>query len=576
MGLIGRLEDLPLSDIIQIVHLSRRTGLLEIKKEDEEYKIYFQKGMIVFCTSPKYRDFSDYLLSSEEIDERKISELLNIYKKMPEEPLGKLALELHYLSIEDLAKTIYRSIMEIINPLIQDKEGTFSFYIKDIFSHQELGYVPEDIFKMGGLPPASFLQKGGEISVLKEVQENLMRGKEAYKGEYKPSEPPKMKEEVKKKKVPVQELIPKEIQITSKASFSPMERVLGNFSILSKEEEEKVGGLDVVILEQDPLLRVAAKRIFAKERFKVHHYNSVLQFEEKVKELKDSEDFFVSIIGVSQNINYEISEKLSGWIKRTGSGSSFAIVLHPEYNIEMQHRVLMAGADIVLQKPDFLRISPQEAEKAIGLFSEEIFLIVQRHLKSKPEFQEKAQFHDIATKEKLNRSLSLLKRLIEELAEPTDPSQIFLMVLRIAAEYLERAVILLSSEEEFLGIGGFGLTGDEVPMNIRVRSISIPRDAETIFSQVYQSRKVHRGKLKRTPYNERFINSLGKVFPNEVIVIPIVFQKKVLAFLYGDNAEFKRPIGNTDGLELFLAQVGTSLSQALSRYLENNKVYYGA
>lgn len=575
MGLIGRLEDLPLSDIIQIVHLSRRTGLLEIKKDSEEYRIYFQKGMIVFCSSPKYRDFFSYLEASEKLSKEKISELLNIHKRMPEEPLGKLALELHYFSLEDMAKLIYHSIMEVIDPLIKDKEGTFSFYIKDIFSPQELGYVPEDIFKMGGLPPSSFLQKGGEISVLKEVQENLIRGKEAYKGEYKPT-PPTIKEEVVEKKAPVQELIPKEIQITSKAVHSPVERVLGNFSILSKEEEEKVGGLDVVILEQDPLLRVAAKRIFAKERFKVHHYNSVLQFEEKVKELKDAEDFFISIIGVSQNINYEISEKLMGWIKRTGSGSSFSIVLHPEYNIEMQHRILRAGADIVLQKPDFLKITPQEAEKAIGLFSEEIFLIVQRHLKSKPEFQEKAQFHDIATKEKLNRSLSLLKHLIEELAEPADPSQIFLMILRIAAEYLERAVILLATEEEFLGIGGFGLTGDEVPMNIRVRSIVIPKEAESIFSQVHQSRKVHRGKLKRTPYNEKFINSLGKVFPNEVIVIPVVFQKKVLAFLYGDNAEFKRPIGNTDGLELFLAQAGASLSQALSRFLENNKVYYGA
>lgn len=574
MGLIGRLEDLPLSDIIQIVHLSRRTGLLEIKKNEEDYKIYFQKGMIVFCSSPKFKDFFSYIEASQRLSKEKLSELLNIHKKMPEEPLGKLALELHYLSIEDMAKLIYRSIMEVIDPLIQDKEGTFSFYIKDIFSPQELGYVPEDIFKMGGLPPSSFLQKGGEISVLKEVQESLMRGKEAYKGEYKPQKPPA--EEIKEKKVPVQELIPKEIQITSKAVHSPVERILGNFSILSKEEEEKIGGLDVVILEQDPLLRVAAKRIFAREKFKVHHYNSVLQFEEKVKELKDSEDFFVSIIGVSQNINYEVSEKLVGWIKRTGSGSSFSIILHPEYNIEMQHRVLRAGADIVLQKPDFLRITPQEAEKAIGLFSEEIFLIVQRHLKSKPEFQEKTQFHDIATKEKLNRSLSLLKHLIEELAEPTDPSQIFLMILRIAAEYLERAVILLATEEEFLGIGGFGLTGDEVPMNIRVRSIVIPKEADSIFSQVYQIRKVHRGKLKRTTYNEKFINSLGKVFPNEVIVIPVVFQKKVLAFLYGDNAEFKRPIGNTDGLELFLAQAGASLSQALSRYLENNKVYYGA
>ncbi len=572
MGLIGRLEDLPLSDIIQIVHLSRRTGLLEIQRDGEVFQIYFQKGMIVLCTSAKYNNLEAYLEFSPFLNKEKVYELLNISKKMPEEPIGKLALELQYISLENLAKTIFQTIVEIIKPLLQDKEGTFSFYIKDIFSPQELGYIPQNIFKMGGFPPSSFLQKGEEISVLKEVQENLMRGKEAYKGEYRPPAP---EPEVRGKKVSIQELIPRDVEIRPMVTSIPMERVLGKFSILSKEEEEKIGGLDLVILEQDPLLRVAAKRIFVKERFRVHHYNSIFQFENKVKELKDTEDFYVVVIGVSQNVSYEMVEKIVSWVKGTNPNLCYSIVLHPEYNIEKQYSVLRTGADLVLQKPDFLKISPQEAEKSIQLFSEELFLIVQKYLKTKPEFQEKAAFHDIATKEKLNRSLSLLKHLIEELSEPTDPSQIFLMILRVTAEYLERAVILLCTEEEYLGIGGFGLTGDEIPMNIRVRSIVIPKEADTIFAQVCQSRKVHRGKLKRTSFNEKFINSLGRVFPNEVIVIPVTFQKKVLCILYGDNAEFKKPIGNTDGLELFLAQLGPPLSQALSQFLETNKAYYG-
>lgn len=572
MGLIGRLEDLPLSDIIQIVHLSRRTGLLEIQKDGEKYQIFFQKGMIVLSTSPKYPDFESYIELSNILPREKFAELKNISKKIPTEPIGKLAIEMQYLSIEEIAKVIYHSIFEIIKPLLQDKEGTFSFYLKDIFSPKEIGYAPEDVFRMGGLPPSSFLQKDKEISALKEIQENLKRGKEAYKGEYKPISE---KEEVKEEKRSIKDLIPKELDITTKPPISPVEKVLGKFSILSKEEEEMVVGLELVILEQDPLLRVAAKRIFSKENFRVHHYNSIFQFENKVKELKEMEEYFVVVIGVSQNVGYDVVEKLVSWIKGTGNSNCYVIVLHGEYNIEMQHRALKSGADLVLIKPDFLRLSPQEAEKAIQLFSEELFLVVQRNLKTKPEIQDKLKFHDIATKEKLNRSLSLLKRLIEELTEPADPTQIFLMILRVAAEYLERAVIIFSTEEEFIGIGGFGLTGDEIPMNIRVRSISIPKEADSIFAQVSLTKKVHRGKLKRTPYNERFINSLGKVFPNEIIAIPIISQKKVISILYGDNAEFKRPIGNTDGLELFLAQVGNPLSEALSSFIKKDKVYYG-
>ena len=51
MSLLGRLEDLSLTDIVQIVYLSRRTGVLEIVDERGRHTVLFNQGLVVNASS---------------------------------------------------------------------------------------------------------------------------------------------------------------------------------------------------------------------------------------------------------------------------------------------------------------------------------------------------------------------------------------------------------------------------------------------------------------------------------------------------------------------------------------------
>ena len=51
MSLVGNLEDLSLSDIFQIIFLSRRSGVLAIRGKYVEGKIYFKDGMVIAAYS---------------------------------------------------------------------------------------------------------------------------------------------------------------------------------------------------------------------------------------------------------------------------------------------------------------------------------------------------------------------------------------------------------------------------------------------------------------------------------------------------------------------------------------------
>ena len=64
-------------------------------------------------------------------------------------------------------------------------------------------------------------------------------------------------------------------------------------------------------------------------------------------------------------------------------------------------------------------------------------------------------------------------------------------------------------------------------------------------------------------WNRYLFGQLGGGAPTEVFVGPIVSEGKVVALLYGDNLPEKKPIGDTDSLEIFLSQAGLAMEKAI-------------
>ena len=53
MSLVGNLEDLSLPDILQIVSLSKKSGVLTIEKEGSQGKIFIREGRVIQTISPR-------------------------------------------------------------------------------------------------------------------------------------------------------------------------------------------------------------------------------------------------------------------------------------------------------------------------------------------------------------------------------------------------------------------------------------------------------------------------------------------------------------------------------------------
>jgi hypothetical protein len=160
--------------------------------------------------------------------------------------------------------------------------------------------------------------------------------------------------------------------------------------------------------------------------------------------------------------------------------------------------------------------------------------------------------------------LSLLKGLMGELASPRESSEISLLVLRLASEYFERAILFLVKRDEIIGLGGFGETGDREMMMLKVRRLRVPVGVGSLLDAAVSDRGTAvRRDGDFSQVDRDFASALGSYVPKECVAIPMVSRGRVVALLYADNAVSGDPLPDLSGIEIFMAQAGLAMEKAL-------------
>lgn len=173
------------------------------------------------------------------------------------------------------------------------------------------------------------------------------------------------------------------------------------------------------------------------------------------------------------------------------------------------------------------------------------------------------EFRTRLEQEEPRKEFTSLKSMFDELRFPTATAEVTLLILRYASEVVNRAVLFMVKKDEVRGLGQFGmeLTGrsaDQV-----VRNIKIPLHQPSLFLNVIESRITYVGPLELNETNKYFINELGGVMPEQILVIPLIVDSKIALIVYGDNVPERRQIKGVETLEIFMNQAGMALEKAL-------------
>lgn len=643
MSLLGHLEDLSLTDIVQIVFLSRRTGVLEIIDQQGRHTVLFRQGLVVNASSPEHPDLVTYLQQKGLVQPEKAASL----RRMEEGgiPNGSAAVDMNLLTNDDLANAVRSRIVDVVTPLLQSREGEFNFILSDSMTALDIEYEPDVVFKEGGITPQKILggNEGEKIKPLKGLEESLKAGRALLRGALSgetapaslnlglgqplqappqpeppraPSRPPAARpaddnvlpfptaEEGEpfgavSEDEPFPEVSAPFPDVASQKTASPLPAVDSLTDVLPRpaavapapiepsprprasSQFKVAGGLfdiespeahfrNVVLYERNPLVRVAAKRAFAKKKVRIAQYGSLEDVRAAMTELFNANSFFVTFLelGDEDHRSDGPAVRLMQQLKHRNPRLP-VVLIDVEANLRRRHDLLRAGADLYLTKPTPARLQPGLVEEELSLFADELVLFAER---SFDQWEQSTgglgsdagrKFYEQGSKDSTERSFGVLKQLINELSNPDDIGEVSATILRLAAEYIDRGALFMATAGEFVGLGGFGVTGAGEEMDTRVKRMRIVRTAPSILNDVAVAGEAHRGKIRKTPANVELIQSLGGVLPTEVVALPIMHSNRTIGILYGDNAEHHGPIDVVTGLEIFLSQAGYAFGNAV-------------
>ena len=186
MSLVGRLEDLALPDIFQIISLSRKTGTLVVRSRRGTGMVVFKEGQVIQAASDSIRDsLGNILVSQGMLDEAALSKALALQKQETEKPLGMILVDMGAVASQTLQSVIRKQIEEIIYDLLDWEEGFFNFELGEIIPKDTIEIDTQEFLLNAGISAEYLLMEGTRI-----LDERRKDGKKPVAARQAPVTPP--------------------------------------------------------------------------------------------------------------------------------------------------------------------------------------------------------------------------------------------------------------------------------------------------------------------------------------------------------------------------------------------------
>src|SRR5450759_474854 len=130
MALRGNLRDFSLPDVFQLVTLSRKTGVLRIRRSDAEGSVWFRDGEVFFAQSNWHHEpLGTRMVAAGKIAPSGLARALEVQRAEPESGrrLGQILVDEGYATEKVLEAFVQEQIQDTIFDLFRWEEGDFDF-----------------------------------------------------------------------------------------------------------------------------------------------------------------------------------------------------------------------------------------------------------------------------------------------------------------------------------------------------------------------------------------------------------------------------------------------------------------
>jgi CheY-like chemotaxis protein len=551
MNLVGNLEDLGLGEILQIVSLSRKSGTLTLNGIKGEGEIVFRQGEVVRAVSPEFKEsLADLLLRKGSVDHATVEMALSMQEREGfKERLGTILVRHFRLPAETLEDVIREQIEKVVCAFFGWSFGTFDFELQE---HVEMVDSIEN-------DPMQFMPEQGVNSQYLALEGLRRLDEKRHRGAAVESVEPLSPEiSLPEKSAATTAIFPAEE--LSPSAESSLERETRHVIVLVDDRaatrEALTASLEACGYEVYPFAGGADSPVMMLASLYREDLHPTLLIDLIMPKMDGT--------GIMGGI--ELLELI-----QTNFTDIPVLAMADCHNDEAERELRRMGFPFIMK--------PREDQVSdLGLLNDFMATLLPmlnqvRSGREKTESRENVNLGDELRKEMgepasqstpvvQSTGISLLRGMLEELNDPALGGGIILLVLRFASEFMNRAVIFIVKGNAIVGLGQFGIDDGSGAADSIVRNMRIPRDDESLFARVIESRLSVKVVPDDGVWTRYLLEKLGGDTPAEIFVGPIVSEGKVVALLYGDNLPGEMPIGDTDSLEIFLSQAGVAMEKA--------------
>ncbi len=580
MAFTGDLEHLPIVDIIQLVHTTRKSGIFSIKAEKGESKIVFRNGYIVSANHIDNRvRIGSVLVKTGAITIDDLKQAMSAMKQADKDHLPLLAtlVRMGTLKREDAVRGLKKLVEMTIVELMSWTKGTFTFDTDTVVVSAD-GDEDLEVDAQMVLMDA--------LRILDERERDRAAGKdvpslEELYGDVVPEENP-VETKAESSVVTADDLglgdldrlekkIPRpvsEMEIFDPAAIrrQKIKELLLGFS--SEEQEafasflRKSGraapdaaatqaGKAVVLFSNDPLISHSVMSLCNDEGIAVFATDADKELDRIVSQCLLSARMpvvvFDSPAKSASGFSREAVAALRSQLNRKYSSVpviQFASCFESDFILQSYQD----GVRAVLPKPS--------KENQRETYIQDTMLFLDGFRSYVKRFQYGQDDADIYGKK--------LKDGVTSLSKITSPSDAALVVLTAVSEMFERAVTLIVRASELIGERGIGITSEKSLGPTPADRVKVTLAKPSLFRDVIEKGRVYYGESGDETLRT-FLTEIGRPQSPAFVLLPLMSDRKVVAVVYGDFGQREASPVRIDMLEVLALQAGIVLEYALFR-----------
>ena len=593
MPLTGELEHLPIVDVIQLIHSTRKSGTLNVYSRKGEGQLVFNKGYIVSAThSSEKLKIGKILLESQTIKPEDLEKALVIQELSGKDrkPLIATLLEHCGLSKDAAFKALETLIEMTVVEMICWTRGIFTLDIDNIHISDNYQYLPKQLdtvtldtqmVLMDALRIFDEKVHSGEIQLSDEpLIENPLEQFEGNKKTGQPEESDTEDIEVSEDLLGLADLDNLEIKkphvFKGLEAFDPADihrqTIQETLPELSEQGKEKLvnflSTISTTYLEDDRSSAVTAKAqaiiIYSCNGFLQHALMTACKKRGILVFTTANPQELDNLIDRALNKSLELILVFGSPVMKTAGFSksdireirSLKMQQYPQISIiqlaspldyDFSLQSLNNGVRSVFPLPHISEREETFAEDMINFLNS--FLV----------------YIGGCFKEKQQQQFAKLRSSLSELRRLNKAPDISLRVLQFISESFERTLTLIVDKNELIAERSVGIVADKEQGAVAPMKFRIPIRKESIFQQIINSGHSYSGEPTDNTFPDLLYPEIGMPTDKMILLLPLISNDRVVTITYADFGRHTAKPIPLDFLEFFVGQASLAIENALFR-----------